>query len=85
MESPEQCNRLFKFNDKDTRTMSMTLPWYFYCLFSTYFIRCWGISVVKLKQVNTGWEADDVSINVMPLNIFQSVLIFNLFTIDYEI
>ena len=44
---------LFKVNNKDSRTTSLTS---FYCLYCwTDFIHCSGVSGVDFKQVNTGW------------------------------
>ena len=47
---------MFKVNNKETRTMSMTSFWFLYCLLWIYFTHCSSVSIVDFEQVNVGWE-----------------------------
>ena len=46
---------MFKVNNKDTRTTSMTSFWCFYCELWTYSTPCSSVSIVNFEQVNAGW------------------------------
>ena len=47
--------RLFKGNNKDTRTKSVTLFLCLYCKSLNLFIHCSSISIVDIEQVNISW------------------------------
>ena len=47
---------MFKVNNKNTRTTSMTLFWCFYGWFWTYFTHFSSISIVDFEQVNVSWD-----------------------------
>ena len=46
---------LFKVNNKNTKTTSLTSPWYLYRQLWTCFNHCSGASIVDFEQVNSGW------------------------------
>ena len=46
---------MFKFDNKNTRTMLMTSFWVFYSL-STHLIPFSSVSIVYFEQVNVRWE-----------------------------
>ena len=43
--------KMFKVNNENTRTMSLTLFWCFYCYFWTYFTPISSISIAEFEQV----------------------------------
>ena len=45
---------MFKFNNKETRTMPMASFWCLYRYLWAYFTPCSGVSIVNFKQVNAG-------------------------------
>ena len=49
---------LFKVNNKDTRTTSMTSFWFLYCWLWIDFTRSSGVSIVNFEQVNKSWDGD---------------------------
>ena len=46
---------LFRFNNKDTRTTSMTSFWCLDCWFGTYIAHIAGVFIGYFEQVNNGW------------------------------
>ena len=50
---------MFKVNNKNTRTMSMTSFWCFYCYLWTYFTPFSSASIVNFEQVNVSWVRID--------------------------
>ena len=52
---------MFKVNDKDTRTISMTSLWCFYCWLRTYFtpsssVYCWLWTIIFWLKLNDQWK-----------------------------
>ena len=47
---------MFKVNNKNTRTRSLTSFWCCYCWLLTYFTPFFSISIVDSEQVNFSWE-----------------------------
>ena len=47
---------MFKVNNKDTKTKSLTSFWFLYCYLWTYFAHCPSVSVVNIEHVTAGWE-----------------------------
>ena len=62
---------LFKVDNKNTRTISMTSFWCFYCLLWTDLKHCSGIFIVDFEQVYGSW-------NTKPKNC-PFLIIFNPF------
>ena len=56
METQEQYGNMFKVNNKDARTTSMTSFLCLYCYLWTYFTRCFGVSYIDFELVNAGWQ-----------------------------
>ena len=55
--SRKKLRNMFKVNDKDTRTMSMTSFWCFYCWIRTYFTPssgayCWLWTIISWLKLN---------------------------------
>ena len=48
---------MFKVNNKNTRTTSLTSFWCFYCQLQTYFAPFSRISIADFEQINIGWES----------------------------
>ena len=46
---------MFKVDNKNTRTTSMTSFWCFYCQLRNYFNPFSGVSIADFKQVNVSW------------------------------
>ena len=46
---------MFKVNNKDTRTTSMTSFWCLYCYLWTYFTSCSSVSIFNFEHVIAGW------------------------------
>ena len=47
---------MFKVNNKDTKTKSLTSFWFLYCYLWTYFAHCSSVSIVNIEHVTAGWE-----------------------------
>ena len=51
---------MFKVNNKNTRTKSMTSFWCFYCHLRTYFTSFSSVSDFDIEQVNVRWVVSGV-------------------------
>ena len=47
---------MFKVNNKNNRTTSLTLLWCFYCQLWSYFTPFSSVSIADFEQVNVSWE-----------------------------
>ena len=47
---------MFKVDNKNTRTTSLTSFWDFYCYLWTHFTRFSSVSIVDFEQVNVSWD-----------------------------
>lgn len=47
---------MFRLNNKDSRTTSLTSFWCFYCHIWTDLTYCSGLLIIEFEQVNAGWE-----------------------------
>ena len=65
---------MFKVNNKNTGTTSLTPFWCFYCKLWTYFIPFSSVSSVDFEQVNVNWVITRLPRTIWP--IFSSFPIF---------
>ena len=52
---------MFKVIEKNTRTISITSFWWFYCKLLTYFTLFSSVFVVDFEHVSVYWNSDRIS------------------------
>ena len=73
IETLEKGVKYIQINNKNTKTMSLTSFWCFYCKLWTYFSSFSSACIVNFEQVNVSWEVEQVNGPFLGLRQFLTI------------